>query len=157
MDWCILHVVGRDEANEFADGHQRLFVVVTDEVAHTAHAVVGHGTTEGFLVHILISHSFHHVRTCDKHLALFLHHENKVCECRRVAGTASTRTENGANLWDDTRRHHVALKDVGESSERFHTFLNTCTTRVIEADDWCTILERKILHLGYLLCIGCRQ
>ena len=153
----VFHVVGGNEPNEFTDGHEGLFIVVADEVAHTAHRVVSHGTTEGFLVHILVGHSLNHVGTRYKHLALLFHHQDEVGESRAIAGTTSTRPENGTDLGNDARCHHISPEDVGKTSEGLHTLLDAGTTRIIQSDDRGTVLQCQILHLGYLLGIGCRE
>ena len=118
---------------------------------------MGHRTTQRFLIHIFIRHSLHHVRARYKHLALFLHHQDEVCQCRAVARTTGTGAEDGADLWDDTRCHHIPSEDMCETCQTLHTFLNTCPTRVIQSDDGRSVLQCQVLHLRNLLGIGSRK
>ncbi|MCO5804727.1 hypothetical protein CS033_04948 [Phocaeicola vulgatus] len=98
----ILHIVGRQETQQFADTHQRFLLIIAHKMGHTAFAAVSLGTTQFLLAHLLVSHGLHHIRTRDKHVALLLHHKDKVGQCRGIAGASGTRSQNSGNLGDNT-------------------------------------------------------
>ena len=50
------------------------------------------GVMSGIAVFTAAFTGLHYVRTGDEHVALFLHHEDEVGQCRRIAGTTCTRT-----------------------------------------------------------------
>jgi len=98
----ILHIVGRQETQQFADTHQRFLLIIAHKMGHTAFAAVSLGTTQFLLAHLLVSHGLHHIRTRDKHVALLLHHKDKVGQCRGIAGASGTRSQNSGNLGNNT-------------------------------------------------------
>ena len=157
VDRRILHVVVRQEADEFADSHEALLVAVAHELAHARLGRVNVGSTEGLLVALLLSDLLHHVRTCDEHLSFFAHHEDEVGQCWRIARAACAWAHDGTDLRDHARSLHIAVEDVAEARERLDAFLDTCTTRVVETDDRSTVLKGSVLHLGNLGSVGSRE
>ena len=106
------------------------------------------------LVDVLTSNSLHHLRTSQEHVRCAFHHQREVGEGGGVHSTASAGTEDTRNLGDYTRGQDVALEDLGVASQGVDTFLNTCTTRVIDTDHGSTHLHGHIHHLADLLAHG---
>ena len=157
VDRGILHVVAWEEADELTDGHEALLVRVAHKLADTRLGAVDIGTAEGLLVALLLGDLLHYVRTGDEHLCLLAHHEDEVGQGWRIAAATGTWAHDGRDLWDDARRLHIAIEDVAKTRERLDALLDAGTTRVVEADDRCAILESCVLHLGNLGSIGRRE
>ena len=94
LNRSIFHVVGWQEAQQFADTHQSLLFIVAQEMSDTTLAAVCISTTQFFLIHFFVCNGFHYIRTCNEHVTLFFHHENEVSQCRRITSTSCTRTQN---------------------------------------------------------------
>ena len=152
-----VHIVLRQERQQFADAHQQFFFVIAHKVSNPTLAAVSHGTAQFFLAHFFMDHCFHYIRSGDKHVTLFFHHENKVGEGRRVAGTSGTRAEDSRNLRNDTAGHCILIEDICVTRKAFDTFLNTCTTRIIQCNDRSTVFQSQLLHFNDFLGVGSRQ
>ncbi len=98
----ILHIIGGQETQQFADAHQRLLLVIAHKMGHTAFAAVSLGASQFFLAHLFVGHGLHHIRSGDEHVALLFHHKNEIGQCGRIAGTSGARTQNGGNLGDNS-------------------------------------------------------
>ena len=94
------------------------------------------GSTKLLLGDLLVSHSLDDIWPCDEHIARILDHEHKVSQGRRVDSSPSTRSHNEGDLGYDARGVDVALEYLCIASQRFNTFLDSRTTRVIEANAW---------------------
>ena len=114
-------------------------------------------TTQLFLVHFFVSHCLHYVRTSDEHVALFLHHEDEVGQCRRIAGTTGTRTEDSRDLRNHSRSNGILVENRGITRNTSYTFLNTGTTRVVQGNHRCTVLQCQFLYLYNLAGTGSTQ
>ena len=119
-----------------------------------SHAGFGHVhaySTQIFLAHLLLCHTFHDIRAGNKHIAGIFYHENKVSQCRWINSSPGTRSHNRTYLRNHSRRHRVAQEYFGISCQRTDTFLNTRTSRIIQSDDRCPHLHRHIHHLADFL------
>ena len=112
------------------------------------------GTTQVLLVHILAGDGLHHLRSGKEHVRGVLHHQGEVGEGGGVDSTAGARTEDSGNLWNHARCEDIALEDLSIASEGVDAFLDTCATRVVDADDGCAHLHTHVHYLADLLCHG---
>ena len=78
----ILHIIGRQEAEQFAYGQHGFFFSVTHEVSNATLTAMCIGSTQLFLVHFFMRNRFHYIRPCDEHMAFLFHHKNKIRQCR---------------------------------------------------------------------------
>ena len=153
----ILHIVGRQEAQQLANTHQSFLFIITHKVSDTTLGTVSISATQFFFSYLFIGHRLYHIGTGNKHVALLFHHKDKVGQCRRVAGTTRTRTQDGRNLRNNTRSDGVLIEDRCITGKTVHTFLNTGTARIIQCNNRRTVLQGKFLHLDNLGCIGFTQ
>ena len=65
----LVEVVERQEADQLADGLERLGLGVVHEVRHAGHPAVGIGAAQLVEAHFLVRHRLHHVRAGDEHVA----------------------------------------------------------------------------------------
>ena len=98
------------------------------------------------------------IGTCDEHIARLFNHENKVGDGRRVDRAARAGSHNGRNLRYDARGQRVAQENICVRAQADHAFLDTCPTRVIQANDWSAILHSQVHNLANFLgvCLGKR-
>ena len=78
----VVHVVGRDERQEFAGDTQCVFVGISREVSDTRLCVVRHRTAEFVFGHLFVRHRLDDVGPGDEHVGRVLHHHVKVGDCR---------------------------------------------------------------------------
>ncbi len=82
------------------------------------------------------------------------YHENEVGHRRRIDRATGAGTHDHRDLRHDTGGHDVALEDVSVAAEGSNAFLDTGTTRVIQADHRSTNLHRLVHDLADLLGMG---
>jgi hypothetical protein len=59
-------------------------------------------------------------------------------------------------LRDHAARKRITQKDIRVAGERNHSFLNTCSARVVQADNRCAGLQRQVHQFHDLLRIRFR-
>ena len=136
---------------------ERLRLAGRQELRHAAHLVVDARATEALEVDLLVRHRLHDVRPGDEHVARAVHHDDEVGDRGRVDGAAGTRSHHQRDLRHHAGCQRVAEEDVGVASQAGHTFLDPRATRIGEADDRRTVLEREVHHLADLFGVGLRQ
>ena len=80
--WCTLHVVLRNEREQFADNAGKLLLSLGSKVAHTTLGRVNGGTAKVLLGHVLASHRLNHLGAGQEHVADAFEHNHKVGQCR---------------------------------------------------------------------------
>jgi hypothetical protein len=108
-------------------------------------------TTKLLFSYSFISHSLDYFGARDKHITSILHHENKISKSWWVNCSSSTWTHNQWNLRDDSWGVNISLENFSITCKRFHSFLNTCTTRIIKTDNWCPNKDSFIHYLTNFL------
>ena len=114
-------------------------------------------STEFFFCHFFLCHASHHIRSCNKHITGVFHHQNKIGQCRRINRTTGTRSHDRANLWNHSGCHRIAQEYLGISGQRTYSFLNSCTSRVIQSDDGCSHLHGHVHHFTNFLSMRFRK
>ena len=137
----ILHIIGRQEAEQFAYGQHGFFFSVTHEVSNATLTAMCIGSTQFFLVHFFMRNRFHYIRPCDEHMTFLFHHKNKIRQCRWITGTAGTWTQNSWDLRDHPGSNRILIENRSISWQTADTFLNTGTSRVIQSNNRSTIFE----------------
>ena len=61
------------------------------------------------------------------------------------------RPHNDTDLWDHTRRLHIAVEDFTECPQTIDTFLNTRPSTIVNPDDGNTSIHGQILNAGDFL------
>ena len=151
----ILHVVLRHVGDELADQLDALLLGIDGELRHARLGGVHRGTAQLLLRHVLARHGLYDLRAGEEHVRGLLLHDDEVGQGGRINGTAGAGAEDGRNLRDDARRHHVALEDVGIAGQRVHAFLDTRTARVVHADAGGAVAQGHVHDLADL--VGHRQ
>ncbi len=126
-------------------------------MSHAALRRVYFGTAEGILSHIFAGHGLYHFRAGEEHIGDAFGHDGEVGQSRRVNGTAGTGAEDSRDLWDHAGGKDVALENLSVACQGVDAFLNTCATRVVEADHRGSHLHGHIHDLAYFLCHGLAQ
>ena len=78
---------------------------------------MAHCATQLFECYVFACHCFYNVGASDEHVACLAHHEDEVGHGGRVHGATSARAKNDGDLWDNTRRLNVAMKDAAITGE----------------------------------------
>ncbi len=147
---CLLHVVAGHVAQQLADDGDGLFLGLGGKVCHTALAGVNTGTAQLLLGHVLAGHGLDNLGTGQEHERDALGHDDEVGQGRRVNSTTGTRAQDSADLGNHARCIDIALENLGISGKGIDALLNAGTTRVIQANHWCTLLHGQIHHLTHL-------
>ena len=87
-----------------------------------------------FLTNIFTSHCLHNFRSGKEHIRSSFHHQRKVSQGRRIYGATGTRTKDSGNLRDNAGSENITLENFRITCQSVDTFLNTCTTWVIDTD-----------------------
>ena len=142
----VFHIVGRQETQQFTDAHQRLLFRIAHKVGDAALAAMRIGAAQFFLVHFLVRNGLYHVRTRDEHMALLLHHEDKVRQCRRIACATRTRAQDSRNLRDYSRSYRILIEDGSISRQAVHALLYACAAGIVQGDDGGAVFQCQLLH-----------
>ncbi len=84
-------IVLREEAHQFANHLQAMFVIAGEELRDAADGVVGHRSAEAFLGDIFVGDGLDDVGPGDEHVAGLVHHKDKVGDGRRIHRASGTR------------------------------------------------------------------
>jgi hypothetical protein len=112
---------------------------------------MAHGAPELFESDVLSGDRLHHVGPGDEHVRRALDHEDEIRHGRGVDGAPGARSENDADLGNDTRRGHVTVEDPTVGVEGDHPFLNARPGAVVEPDHRHAGRGGQIHHLVDLL------
>ena len=112
------------------------------------------GTTEVFLRHVFARYGLNHLGAGEEHVGCALGHKREVGQGRRVHSATCAGAEDARDLRDDTRSQDVTLEDFRVSGQSVNAFLNTCATRVVDADAGCTHHHGLVHDLADLLRHG---
>ena len=77
-----LHIISRQIRNQFADIVDTFNIIFCGKMSHAGFGHVHAYSTQIFLAHLLLCHTFHDIRAGNKHIAGIFYHENKVSQCR---------------------------------------------------------------------------
>ena len=121
------------------------------ELSHARLGRVHRGTAQLLLRHVFARHGLHDLRAGEEHIRGTLLHDDEVGQRRRIDGTAGTGAEDGRNLRNDTRAHHVTLENVGITRQSVHTLLDTGTARIVQTDAGSAVAHRHIHNLADLV------
>ncbi len=136
---------------------ERLRFVVGRDVRNPAARRVGRRPTKRLRVDVLVGDGLHDVRPGDEHVARALDHDREVGDRRGVHRPAGTRAHHQRQLRYDTRGQRVSQEDVGVPTERHDALLDAGASRVVEPDDRCSDLHRKVHHLADLFRVRLGQ
>ncbi len=150
----VVHVVRREEAEQFADQQQALAVVGDGEVRDAAARVVRHRAAEVLFRDLLVGDGPDDVGTGHEHVARALHHHREVGDGRRVHRPAGARPHDRGDLRDDARRERVAEEDVRVAGERHDAFLDPRAARVVQPDDRAALAHGQVHDLHDLRGVG---
>lgn len=129
-------------------------IVVEGTMGHTRDGSVGLGTTKIFLADVLVGDGLHDVGTGDEHVRRALHHEDEVSHGRRVDGTTSARAHDHRDLRNNTGGIDVFQEDIGVTTEGVNTLLDSCSTRVVQANNRGSNTHGHVHNLADLLSVG---
>ena len=93
------------------------------------------GSAELLYRHIFTRNRLHNLRTCDEHITVLLGHHDEVGQSRAIYGAACARTDDHGDLRHYTGREDITLENLSISRERARSFLNTCSTRVVQTNN----------------------
>ena len=147
----VLHVVLRHIGNELADQRDALLLGIYGELRHARFGGVHRGASQLLLRHVLARHGLHDLRAREEHVRRLLLHDDEVGQRGRIDGAAGAGTEDGRNLRNHARRHHVALENVGVAGQRVDTLLNSGAARIVDADAGRAVAQRHVHHLADLV------
>ncbi len=148
---CLFLVVERQIIDEAAQHQQRIDIIFESEVGDAGLGVVRHRTTEFLRCDFFVRHRLDHIRAGHEHVRGVLDHEDEVGHRWRIHGTTCAGAHDHGDLRHHAGSQHVALKHIGITTKRSHTFLNTCATGVVETDHRGAYLHRMIHDLANLL------
>ncbi len=152
--WRIFHVVGGKVAEKLTDHQHRMLIVIGGEVGNPAFASMGDRAAKLFLGHLLVRHLFDHIGSGYEHVAGLFHHDDEIGDGRRIDSTTRAGTQNGRDLWNDTRTHHVAVENIGISGQTLNPFLDPRPARVVQSDDRRSHVHGQIHDLDYFIRVG---
>jgi len=113
--------------------------------------------SELLIGHFLASDALNHLGTSNEHACL-IRHNDKVHDARRVHCTAGAWTSDERYLRNDARTDRIAIENARVACQGINTLLNASPPRIADADNWSSILQSKILHVGDLsACISPRD
>ena len=156
-EWRILHVVGGQIPQQQAQQVKTIAFALGGHVGYAADAIVHQRSSQLFEGDILVRHGFDHVGACDEHVAGVLHHEDKVGQRGRIDCAPCAWPHDEADLRDDAAGLRVAQEDIRVTHQRQHPFLDTRPAGVVDADDGRAVLQRHLLQLDNLGCVGLAQ
>ena len=130
----VLGVVLRQKGQELPHLEQAGAIIKGGKVSHAALGIVGHGTAQVFLVHVLLGDRLDHFGTGDEHVAGIFDHEDPVRQGRRIHRAAGRRAHDGGDLGNHARGHDVVLENLPVAGQAHHPFLDTGTARIVQAD-----------------------
>ena len=147
----VLHVVLRHVGDQLLDQPDTLLLGVDGELRHARLGGVHQGAAQLLLRHVLARHGLHDLRAREEHVRRLLLHDDEVGQRGRIDGAAGAGAEDGRNLRDHARRHHVALENVGVAGQRVDTLLNAGAARIVDADAGRAVAQRHVHHLADLV------
>ena len=104
-------------------------------VGHTRLEVVDRRATQLIKRDLLTRRRGDDIRASHKHVRVLARHHNKVSQSRLVDRTARAGTQNDRNLGNQTRGLTRLLENTAVLGEGDDTFLDTGTTRILNADN----------------------
>src|SRR4030095_9331658 len=146
-------IVLRQKADQGPYEGDRVFFVCSQIVGVSRPGVMSTAPAEVLHRHVLARDCLDHVGTSDGHLRGLVDHDHEVGESWRVDMTASSRSHDQRNLWNDTRRVGISAEDFPVKAKRDHSFWDSGAAAFVEADDGTAGLERKVNDLDDLLAI----
>ena len=126
-------------------------------MSYTALAAVGICATKLFFVDFFMSYRLYYIWSGNEHVALFFHHEDEVCKSRRIARTSGTRAKDSGNLRNNARSDSILIEDRRITRDTAYDFLYAGTTRVVQRDNWRSVLKSQLLYLYNFLRSGNAQ
>ena len=150
----LLQVVGGHEGEQLPDEREAGPVILHGELSHTRLHVVGHGSAELFLRHLLVGDRPDDIRPGDEHVRGALHHDVEVGDRGAVDRAPGAGAHDGRELRHHPGGEHVAQEDVGVASERGHTLLDAGPAGVVEPDHGGAHLDCEVHDLADLPCVG---
>ena len=153
----IFHVVRGKEAEQFADGHERLLFVVAHEMRDAALRTVRIGAAQFLFANLFVRHGLDHIRPGNEHVALLLHHKDKVRKGWRIASATCARAQDGGDLRNHARRNRILVENRSIAGQTGNALLDTRATRIVQGNDGRPVLQGQLLHLDDLLRIGFAQ
>ncbi len=93
-----------------------------------------HGAAQIFKADFLAGNGFNDFRAGDEHVAGVFHHKNPVCHGGRIHGASGCGSHDGRYLGDNAGRQGIAVKNLTETRQRIHAFLNSGAAGIVHAD-----------------------
>ncbi len=112
---------------------------------------------QGFKVHVFTGHGLNHLRTCEEHVRLFLHHDNEVGKRGGVRRAASAWSHNQADLRHNPGVLGIAPEDFRIAAQAFHAFLDARAARVNHSNDRRAVLGGQVHHAANLAAVHLAQ
>src|SRR5215510_2344091 len=118
--------------------------------------IMRESTAQLFLCDFLVSNGLYYVRSRNEHVRSVLDHHVEVRDRRTVNGTARTWSHDATYLRHHSTGKRVAQENVRVTTQADHAFLNSSTTRIIQANDWSAYFHGQVHHFADLfrVCFG---
>ena len=152
----IVAIVLGQVTEQLANHAQAVGIILGDEVADAADAVMRHGTAQPFLGDVFMGDGLDDVGTGDEHVAGAVDHEDEIGDGGRVDGAAGAGSHDGGNLRHDAAGQRVAQEDIGVTGQGSDAFLNTGAAGIVQAHQRGSVLQREIHHFANFLRVGFR-
>ncbi len=153
----IFDVVRRHVGEQFADHRERARVVVGLEMADAGLLAMRVGAAQLLHRDFLVRGGPDHVGTGEEHVRGVADHHDEISNRRGIHRAARAWTHDYGNLRDNSRRHHVAEKNIRVACQRHDAFLDARAAAVVEADHGASGFGREVHHLADLLGEGAGQ
>ena len=153
----LFHIISRQIGNQFTNIINTLNIILRRKMSYTGLCHVYAYSAEFLFSDFFLCHTSHHIRSCNKHITGIFHHQDKICQCRRINRTSGTWAHDRTNLRNHSGCHRVAQKYLGISGQRTYPLLNSCTARVVQSDDGCSHLHSHIHHFTNFLSVRFRK
>src|SRR2546425_8704070 len=150
-DRRIVHVVRRQIAQEFSDQPESRFLVRSGEVGDAALRGMGRRAAEILERDILSGHGLDDLRTSDEHVRGPFRHDDEIRHRGAVHRASRAGTEDRTDLWDDTRCEDVPEENLRVTTEADDALLDPRASAVVQADDRCADLHRRVHDLDNLV------
>ena len=147
----------RQEVNQPAHLRQGLKIVLKRPVHHAGLRRMHPRAAQLLVRHGLIRHGLHNVRTRHIHVARVTDHEDKVRHRRGIDIAPRTWPHDHADLRHNPRSPDVTHENLSIASKAINTLLDARTARIEDANHRRPVLQRLVLHLHDLFCVGHRQ
>ena len=141
-------VVGRNHRDQLADLNEALVLAGRIEVGVTGHLAMYFRSAEFLHRNLFAENGLNDFGTGDKHFGNVLDYEDEVGQGGGINGTAGTRAEDHRNLRNHAARQGITEENLTVPGQCVDAFLDTSSTRVVDADQRNAHVQRIIHDLG---------